>query len=305
MRSDLGRRLARPRRALALLVVAAALAGCATANPAMTPIAAAPVTRSIDAKAAVQAGESALDDGLYQEALRAFRSALSADPTDQRAQLGSAEAHLALGDAGEARTLFESLIAVPELRARGLQGKGLALLKLGQRDTAGKALAEAVAADATLWRAWNALAMIDDTNRRYDEARAKYAKALALRPEAALLHNNLGFSQLQQGDAPAAVETLRKALEMEPGNEVIQSNLRIALAAQGRYQEALAATARKKLPSVLNNLGYVAMMRGDYDVAGGYLARALEASPSYNETAANNLLQLKALASAPGAPAKP
>jgi Flp pilus assembly protein TadD len=264
-----------------------------------------PAAGAVDARATVQAGEAALDDGLYEVALNAFESALGADPKDRRAQLGAAEARLALGDAGMARSLFESLTAVPELRASALQGKGLALLKLGQRDAAGKLLAEAVAADAKLWRAWNALALIDDVNHRYAEARAKYETALAIRPEAALLHNNLGFSQLQAGDAAAAAETLKKALQMEPGNEVIQGNLRIALAAQGRYAEALAATARKKLPAVLNNLGYVAMMRGDYDAAGGYLARALEASPSYNETAANNLVQLKALASASPAPGKP
>jgi Flp pilus assembly protein TadD len=44
---------------------------------------------------------------------------------------------------------------------------------------------------------------------------------------------------------------------------------------------------------ILNNIGFIAVMRGDYDNAEAYLLRAMEADPRYNETAARNLTYLR------------
>jgi Flp pilus assembly protein TadD len=48
------------------------------------------------------------------------------------------------------------------------------------------------------------------------------------------------------------------------------------------------------LPNLLNNVGYIAMQRGDLATAEGYFARAMESSPSYDAVAAQNIEQLKA-----------
>lgn len=46
---------------------------------------------------------------------------------------------------------------------------------------------------------------------------------------------------------------------------------------------------------VLNNIGYVAILRGDYDVADAYLNQAIAASPSYFTQAQRNLQYLESI----------
>ena len=46
-----------------------------------------------------------------------------------------------------------------------------------------------------------------------------------------------------------------------------------------------------------NNLGYIAMMKGDYDKANVYLQEAIKLSPHYYKKANDNLKHLEALES--------
>ncbi|MFK7944641.1 MAG: hypothetical protein AB8B85_17280, partial [Paracoccaceae bacterium] len=45
----------------------------------------------------------------------------------------------------------------------------------------------------------------------------------------------------------------------------------------------------EELPDALNNVGYIAVVNGDFAVADQYLRRAMEISPTYHEAAAANL----------------
>jgi Flp pilus assembly protein TadD len=94
---------------------------------------------------------------------------------------------------------------------------------------------------------------------------------------------------------PDAVEAFQTALRLQPNFETAQMNLRISLAMQGRYQEAAAGMHGKQAPAALNNVGFAAMVRGDYKSAEAYLVQALDASPSQYETASRNLQHLKVL----------
>ncbi len=64
---------------------------------------------------------------------------------------------------------------------------------------------------------------------------------------------------------------------------------------KGDYLTALAGVSRENMADVLNNVGYAAMLRGDYDVAEAYLTRAVEARASFHSQAADNLRMLKDL----------
>jgi Flp pilus assembly protein TadD len=212
-----------------------------------------------------------------------------------RAKLGIAEVQLATNNAQVAMELFTDLAADPDMHARALQGQGLALLKMGQRDAALATLKDAVAADPKLWRAWNALGALQDANRNWSEADRAYDQALALMPNSAIVHNNVGFSHLMRRDFAGAAAAFQRALKLEPGLEAAQMNLRIALAMQGRYREALAGVQAKQAPATLNNVGVAAMSRGDLKNAETYLVQALDASPSQYDMASKNLQHLKIL----------
>jgi Flp pilus assembly protein TadD len=247
-----------------------------------------------NASTLLAAADTSRDEGRYNEALQIYQELIINDPSLKAGQLGIAECMLALGKPAEAKPLFDALVPNAELRAAALQGKGLSMLALGMREQSAKALREATSADPSLWRSWNALGEIADLKRESEEAEAAYDKALALRPDSAAVINNIGYSKLINGDPSRAIVALHKALALDPTSETIQNNMRLALAAKGDYAAALRATPKDRLPAVLNNVGYVAMQRGDYAAAEGYLARAIEGSSSFNTIATANLDQLRA-----------
>lgn len=286
-------RLAGP---VSILIAGVLLAGCSVVQPPDGAAkASAGVISSNVSSAMLALPESALEAGRYDDALRQFQMIVARDPLNGRAKLGIAEVHLAMNNLQTAMELFTDLTETPELRAVARQGQGLASLKSGQREAARASLAEAVTGDDKLWRAWNALATINDGEQNWDEADQCYVKALATVPNSAIVQNNYGFSLLTRKNYPAAIDALQKALRLSPNLETAQMNLRIALAMQGRYEEALAGLQRKMTPMAFNNVAVAAMSRGDLKHAESYLVKALDSSPSQYDMAAKNLQHLEIL----------
>jgi Flp pilus assembly protein TadD len=272
----------------------AALTGCAHSPPEFESQLNQPAPmRGIELSATLAAADATRDEGRFSEALQIYQQLMVDAPTEPRAQFGVGECLLALGKPSEAKQIFVGLVSNPELHATALQGEGLALLALGQNEPAAKALHEASTANPALWRSWNALGKLADLRRQPEEAAKLYTKASEINPDSASIINNVGYSKLISGDAPQAIDSFRAALALDPKSETIQNNLRLAIAANGNYADAIKATTREQLPVVLNNVGYVAMQRGDFTAAEGYFARAMEASSSYASVTAKNLEQLK------------
>lgn len=274
------------KRALPVVLLLALAGGCSHRPP--PPAAAAPPPPSVHA--AVQA----LDDGLYDEAGRRFAQILANNPTHAEARLGMAEVHLAQGRANEALAVFATLVDDPLMGPLAQQGRGLALLALGRRVQAALALRQASEQATTLWRAWNALGQIADAEMRWDDADSAYGKALAASPRSAAVLCNMGYSKLLRGRPAEAERFLRQALAVEPGQRVASANLRLALAWQGRYAEALAGVRGEDLPPVLNDVGYIALSRGDLDTAETFLRRSQATSTRYLPQADSNLVAVRA-----------
>jgi Flp pilus assembly protein TadD len=120
-----------------------------------------------------------------------------------------------------------------------------------------------------------------------------YNKAIEGNPDSIMIYNNRGFSMLMQKRLEEAVEDFNRVLRMDPEFDIARENLRLALAWQGKYVHAMAGAPVNDMPRILNNVGFIALMRGDYENAEAYLLRAMEVDPSYNETAARNLTYLR------------
>lgn len=275
------------RTAIVLLVLV--LSACAGHDPASTS----PTAKTASDPAVLTAADATREAGRCAEAQQIYQRLLITAPDMAGARYGAAECALALGRPDGALTLFDGLVADSEFHARALQGKGLAQFALGQRDPAGQSLREATAADATLWRAWNGLGDLADQNHKPKDAAALYAKALALHPNSAMIINNVGYSLLESGNYAEAIVEFRKALAVEPNNLTVQTNLRLALAASGDYDAALRSAPLEQMPNLLNDVGYIALRRGDYAAAERYLTGAMDASGSYSAVAAKNLDWLK------------
>lgn len=284
------------------LGLAALLCGCAATTPkgpATPPVAGSQLPPELQ-----QLARLSLETGAYEESRKRFTHFLAVEPDNKYAKLGLAESMLALGDLAGARPLFNDLAADPAYRGWGIQGQALCATADHDFDTALPLLRAALAENDRLWRSWNGLGRIYDARQQWPEAAAAYAKALELAPEAAIVDNNLGYSLLLQGRNAEAIPHFVAALERQPRLDAAQSNLRLALAFEGRYEDAEANAGHDRQSVVLNNVGYVAMARGDYGKAESLLVQAIEKSPNYYDTAWRNLERLKTLRPAPAPESK-
>jgi Flp pilus assembly protein TadD len=281
---------------LALLV-----AGCAAA-PADTDTAA-DVTINAPALETIDLAERAWLEGRLSDARILLDRVMLADPLNPRTRYLAAELALSQGEARRAAEAFARLVPDPQVGPKALQGRGIAALKLGQERLAFKSLRRAVEADPGLWRAWNALGYYYDRRQAWDQAEASYARAVAANPRAVEARNNHGFSLLMQGRLPEAQEEFERALRLDPRFATARENMRLVLAWQGDYGHALSGVGPAGQAEALNNVGYIALLRGDYANAEAYLLRAMEIDPQYNEIASRNLSYLedvRALGKRPG-----
>jgi len=242
---------------------------------------------------AIELTRTAIAENRLDDAERMSDRMLLMDSSNLEARLLRGEVLLAKGRPNRAMAIFSGLQDLPEVSARARQGLGIAMLLADTPRPAVGHLKAAVEEDPTLWRAWNALGSYYDTQEAWAEAIEAYDLALAEHPNDAMILNNRGFSYFMQGRLDEAVADIERALRLDPELQPAQFNLRLAHAWSGRYVRALTGVTDKDLPRVLNNIGYVAMMRGDLDNAEAYLMRAMEVDPTFNETAWQNLARLR------------
>ncbi|HET6160587.1 MAG TPA: tetratricopeptide repeat protein [Dongiaceae bacterium] len=276
-----------------LLIGLLVVTGCAAAPEQKDVVATAPTVSSDDLLTAAEADIEARRFQLAYQRLTRLDQAALATP---RAKLVAGEVFLGLTDPKQALAQFESIQSDATYGARAYQGMGLSLVALGDFSVAQPQLDRAVAADPTLWRSWMALGRVHDASKNWTDAQAAYEKALAAKPDSAIVINNMGMSLMMQHRYAEAVQKFQSALAIDPAMEMTRANLRIALAWQGQYDEALVGIHAGGRADALNNVGYVAMLRGDQKAAQQYFSQALEISPTYHERAAGNLEMLKLLA---------
>ncbi|MGI9386254.1 MAG: tetratricopeptide repeat protein [Methyloligellaceae bacterium] len=234
-------------------------------------------------------GSRAHAAGDHDEAQSAYGRILQADPKNAHAALGLGESLLSTGDLPRSIKYFDAASKDETLRATALQGQGIVLLKLGQYSGSEKVLRQALKLDPKLWRAWNALGRTLDKSGRFEEAEKSYQAALKENPASAIVHNNSGVSYLLAGKYEKAEQAFRAAVLSDPELKRARSNLRLAMAWQGKYTEAMTGVDRLELPTTLNNVGYIAMKRGDYRHAEAYFVQAKQSSPAFYDKADRNL----------------
>jgi Flp pilus assembly protein TadD len=277
-----------------LLAALFAVTGCAAPAPHITEDALRASAQSQEALlTAAEADIAARRFQLASQRLARLDAAMGETP---RVQYAMAEVLLGLDRPHEALVRYQAVENDPAHQSLAWQGIGLSLLAMGDVAQATTQLEQAVAADPKLWRAWTGLGRAHDEQKRWTDAANAYDSALAASPGSAVILNNKGMSLLLQHRYPEAASAFEAALASDPAMETARSNLRIALAWQDRYDEALAGLQSAERADALNNIGYVAMLRGQYPQAQQFFTQAMESSPTYHHSAAKNLEALKLLA---------
>jgi Flp pilus assembly protein TadD len=286
---------------LALLLAGSVLAGCETASEEMVleeqqDLSLTSIVHVEDADPdTIILAERALADERFEDAERLIERVLYTYPDDTRGHLIAAELRLAQGNAPAAMPMFAQLLVDPLHAAEAKQGYGITLLLIGDEDLAASHLQEAVEKDPSLWRAWNALGAYYDSREDWTAASISYKNALDIEPKQAYVQNNYGFSLFMQDRLDEAISALQKAFRLDPNSELIKTNLRLAYARKGQYVRALSGAQENEKARNLNNVGYIALLRGDYNEAESYFLRAMEADARFNEVAWQNLNYLKSL----------
>jgi Flp pilus assembly protein TadD len=239
--------------------------------------------------------EKAIEEGRHADAKLLLERVLLSDPANQRARLAMAEIQLAFRNLDAAEKAFAALADQPAVAARAEQGLGIALLLKGQGEAAALALQRAVDLDPAQWRAWNGIGLLRDRAGRWEEAVTAYDHALTLKPESPMLYNNRGFSHLLSRNPKAAIADFDRALQLDPRLEPARENLRLAFAWTGQYERALLGVSRRDIGRAFNNIGFVALLRGDLPTAESYLLRSMEADAHFNKVANRNLEYLRSL----------
>jgi tetratricopeptide (TPR) repeat protein len=180
----------------------------------------------------LERGWAFLQAGDPTGAEREFAAALKADPRFYPADAGMAYARLAAGDPARAETGFGRVLANDPTYVPALVGRGDSLLALGRADQAVTAYEAALAArpdlvdvrrrletvsfrsqQAALTSAREAAAAGRDT-----EATEAYEQAIASSPDSAFLYRELAAVERRQGQRTRALEHLRRATALDPGD---------------------------------------------------------------------------------------
>ncbi|TLS75312.1 tetratricopeptide repeat protein [Mariprofundus erugo] len=136
--------------------------------------------------------------------------------------------------------------------------------------------------------AWTMLGIVYAQTGRLPESLPALQQAVALNPEDAGMHNNLGNAQRQLGRLAEAEVSCRKAVELSPGYADAHNNLANVLQELGRLPEAKAAyrqaiALNPEFAMAYGNLGRLYRAQGELADAESCLRRALKLNPADHE----------------------
>ncbi len=172
---------------------------------------------------------------------------------------------------------------------------GLLQLKQGKYLEAEKKLT-LVAAKQPGWRAYNGLGIIANLEGDPQKAEGFFKQADRLLPNSPELLNNIGFALYSANKITEAASFYNKALQINPVFKKALYNSALLQARSSNYEQAYSAfTSVSSVAEANNNIGYIAMMNGDYLQANHYLQEAIKTAPQYYKKANDNLTRLEIL----------
>ena len=258
-------RFARPAVILGLLLAA----GCATrtAPPALPATLSYPefifpavpaAFSNVAAASRVDRGWRYLQNNDLGNADREFAAAIKAAPELYPAQTGSAYVALARGNQGQALDGFDAALRAAPAYAPALVGRGQTLLALKRDADALTAFEAALTADASLADVrrrvdvlrFRGLQDVIEAARRaaaagqLAEAHAAYERAIQASPESPFLHRELGILERKRGNADAALDQLRRAVELDAADTVSLVQIGELLEQRRDFEGAAAAYRR-------------------------------------------------------------
>jgi tetratricopeptide (TPR) repeat protein len=207
--------------------------------------------------------------------------------------LQDALAHHRAGRLGEAEAIYREILETDARHADSLHLLGMIENQRGHDDAAVELIRQAIAINPNVAAYHSNLGTILQAQDKLEEAAACFERAMALQPDWAEVHGNLGNVLQSQGRLEEAAACQERALALKPALPEAHSNLGNIRQAQGRLDEAVACYERAlalqpDYADAHNNLGNTLATQDKIDSAIAHYERALALKPDW-AYAHNNL----------------
>jgi protein O-GlcNAc transferase len=214
-------------------------------------------------------------------------------------QFALAIRHHQAGRLADAEHLYRQIRAVDPNHVGSLHLGGVAAHQLGRRDAV-DLIERAVALKPELAEAHNDLGVVLGAQGRFTEAVASFERAIVLNPNYAEAYNNLGSALGSLGRFVEATACFERSLAINPSFAMAQLYLGNALRAQGKLDQAVthyerAVAIDPKFAIAHYNLASTVKEQGRIDAAVDHYRHALALMPNSAEGHNNLGLALKEL----------
>ncbi len=315
-------------RRIALLAVAASLAGCQTTGESIGTSRAGLYDggRSVlyqvrqgaqTADQAMRMATAAYAAGDTDQALYQFLRASELDPKRHEALVWVGRIHRERGNHPLAELALQEVLKENPAQLEALSELGTLQIAQRQYPQAQQSLTTALHLDQQRFggvpqvgelpelsalmvdaqsplRVYSGLGILADLRSDFERAQGYYRLALQISPRSALIANSMGYSRYLAGDWPAARQAYRQALDFDARYKPAWRNYGMLLARMGQYEEALSAFEQvESRAEASNDVGYVCLIDGKLEQAELFFRSAIDQSPSHYEVAWQNLRRVQ------------
>ena len=239
---------------------------------------------------ALNEAEHALTAGRLDQARTMIGEAIKAGVRGPELDRLLASLAFEAGDFQQALARYEALLAAEPANTFNAQRAGIAAIKVKDLDRASAHLDRAVSSPNASWRAWNARGVVADYFGNWKLAERAYARASKLAPDQPEVLNNMGWSLLLRGEWELAVDSIERAVALDPKSSRMADNLELARAAKSsELPRRRSGESDEQWSARLNDAGVLASLQGDQRRAIAAFTQALEARDRWFDRAANNL----------------
>ena len=234
----------------------------------------------------IEQGNGLEDEGLPEQALERYESAIRLAPTLARAHLNRGNVLLDRGEAEGALAAYAKALVFSPAYAAAHYNTGNAYLCSDRREAALAAYDKAIELKPDFVDAEVARSNVLKDLGRLDDAVVSYRRLLKITPGSAELHIELGNALQGLARHEEAAASYRRALEIQPDSAETHNNLGIVLQALECFDEAVVSLRRAldlkpDLAPAHNNLGNALQELGQLDQAAACIRRALDLKPDF------------------------
>ena len=170
-------------------------------------------------------GLSAWKAGRLTEAEGALVQALEIDPAHQKSLVNLARVYLDMDRPADGLTQAKQALVLTPSSGTALRVAGRAHAELGEVDAAIEAYHQALVSDDRDAWAMNNLGLILIQQERFEDALPPLARAVELRGDVAVIHNNLGIALERSGYPALAAKVYGETLEIDSSYAKAGANL--------------------------------------------------------------------------------